>query len=215
MKKSFLYLFLFVLPFFSLAEQKAIPGQNPQIKSAESALEKLMDKYPALSFQLKIKQEIYLSIIKTNLSSKGVLNVKDDKFLLDLKGNPSSITLFDGSFLWHQADKKEKVVFKLKNLMQFQILTNFFNAKSFFENFQIQDFQKKGQVALYHLKPKQNMKNLKAVFMKAGGFILEIRLTWKDSNNWQKYTLSKPVQKDFEQEMFQFSTAGFQVMDQF
>ena len=214
--KKTLLLFLVVSPFISLGEgENNLSKAKPQIKQGEKALEKLLKKYQNSAFQVKIKQEVYLSVIKTNLISEGFLNIKDQKFRLDLKGNPSSLTVFDGSFLWHQADKKEKVVFKLKDPMQFQILTNFFNVESFFKNFQIKEFHKKAQFEFYHLKPKQEMKGFGEIFMKAGGFILEIRLVWKDLNNWQKYKLSKPLQKDFPAEMFKFSTRGFQVMDQF
>ncbi|MCZ0933002.1 MAG: outer membrane lipoprotein carrier protein LolA, partial [Oligoflexia bacterium] len=202
--------------FISLGKGKASFSEtDSQIKQGEKALEKLLEKYQSSSFQVKIKQEVFLSVIKTNLISEGFLNIKGQKFRLDLKGKPSSLTVFDGSFLWHQADKKEKAVFKLKDPLQFQILTNFFNRKSFFKNFQIKEFHKKGSFELYHLQPKQEMKGLGEIFMKAGGFILEIRLIWKDLNNWQKYKLSKPSQKDFLPEMFEFPSDGFQVLDQF
>ena len=210
MQKIFI-LFLFVSPWVSLGDKKDLSEANPQSKG-ERALRKLLKKYENSSFQVRVKQEVYLSVIKTNLSSEGFLNVKNQKFLLDLKGNPSSLTVFDGSFLWYQADKKEKLVFKLKDPMQFQILTNFFNTKSFLENFQIKEFHKKSQLEVYHLKPKQEMKGLEGIFIKARGFILEIRLVWKDLNNWQKYKLSQPVRKDFPQERFKFSTIGFQVI---
>ena len=214
MQKVFI-LFLFLFPCVSLTEEKAVSAEtSQQIKQAETALKKILKQYQKASFQLKIKQEVYLSIIKTNLISEGLLNIKGQKFVLDLKGNPSSLTLFDGSFLWYQADKKEKVVFKLKDPMQFQILTNFFTIESFFENFQIKSFQRKNQFTFYHLEPKQEMKDLKEIFMKAGGFILEVRLTWKELNNWQKYTFSKPFQKNLSEKVFQFPSTGFQVMDQ-
>ena len=215
MLKSWL-IFLFVFSFFSFAEENILETKKTaEIKEGEKALKKLLEKYQSESFQLKIKQEVYLSLIKTNLISEGFLKVKAEKFILDLKGNPSSLTQFDGSFLWHQADKKEKIVFKLKNPMQFQILTNFFNSASFFKNFQIKDFKRKNKFMYYHLKPKQNIKDLKEIFIKAGDFILEIRLVWENLNSWQKYTLSKPSQEAFSDKIFQFPIGGFQVMDQF
>ena len=215
MQKVFL-IFLFLSPFISLGEGPvSFPKIDSQIKQGEKVLEKLLKTYQIASFQLKIRQEVFLSIIKTNLISEGVLNIKNQKFRMDLRGRPSSVTVFDGSFLWHQADRKEKTVFKLKDPLQFQILTNFFNAKNFFKNFQIKAFHKKGSFTLYHLQPKQEMKGLGEIFMKANDFILEIRLIWKDLNNWQKYKLSRPLQQDFSPEMFQFSSGGFQVLDQF
>ena len=79
----------------------------------------------------------------------------------------------------------------------------------------MKDFQRKKQFNLYHLQAKTELKNLADIFMKADDFILEIRLTWKDLNNWQKYQLSNPVKKDFPAELFQFQTSGFQVVDRF
>ena len=209
--------FLFILSSICLGKGADLSSElELRLKQGEENLKKLLLKYQNSGLQIEIKQEVYLSVIKTNLIGRGLLNIQAQKFYLDLKGNPSSLTVFDGSFLWHQADKKEKTVFKMKDPMQFQILTNFFNAESFFKNFQIKDFQKKEQVELYHLKSKQKIKALKNVFVKVkGGFMSEIRLTWEDLSNWQKYSLSKPLRKDFPTEMFQFSGAGFQVIDHF
>ena len=213
MQRFFLCFLLLFSPCFSLGAENRTLQNLSQVKAGEKALEKLLKKYDKTSFQIKVKQEVFLSLIKTNLISEGVLNVKGQKFRLSLKGKPSSLTVFDGSFLWYQADTKEKVVFKLKDPMPFQILTAFFNKTSFLKAFQIKEFQKKGPFNFYHLQPQQEMKGLEGVFIKSADFILEIRLVWKDLKNWQRYKLSKPYKTDFSEEMFQFSVVDFQVID--
>ena len=213
--KEILCVLLFICPFVS--QGVGLSDSAPvdlKVKTGKKSLEKLIQKYQSPSFQMRIKQDIFLSIIKTSLSSEGFLFIKHPKFRLDLKGKPSSLTVFDGSFLWHQADKKEKLVFKIKQPMQFQILTNFFNLKSFFDNFQINKYYKKDSFEFYNLQPKKDLHGLKEIFMKAGTFIVEIRLIWKDLNSWQKYTFSPPIKKDLPLETFKFSSTGFQIMDQ-
>ncbi|MDE0092681.1 MAG: outer membrane lipoprotein carrier protein LolA [Oligoflexia bacterium] len=211
-------LFLFIFPFVSLGETKGKAQAleiRSHIKQGSAALKKTLEKYQLSSFQIQVSQEVFLSVIKTNWVSKGFLSVKNQKFRLDLEGKPSSLTVFDGHFLWYQADKRERLVFKLKNPLGFQILTNFFSWKDFFNNFQIKEFQKKDQFEFYRLQPKIEIKDLKEIFMKVDGFILEIRLIWQNLNNWQKYNFSPPAQKDFPVETFQFPVSGFQVKDQF
>ena len=168
MSKFLLSFCLSIFSFVCLGEGAGRSSElELRVKQGKETLKKLLLKYQNSGLQIEIKQEVYLSVIKTNLISRGLLNIQAQKFYLDLKGNPSSLTVYDGSFLWHQADKKEKTVFKLKNPMQFQILTNVFNAESFFKNFQIKDFQKKGQVELYHLKSKQKNKSFEVSFYKS------------------------------------------------
>ena len=213
MKISFFIIFL-AYSILAQAEVKTPAVEKKEsVKQGELALKKLLEKYPLSAFQVKISQEVFLAVIKTNLISNGFLSVKDQKFRLELEGKPSSLTVFDGRFLWHQVDKKEKVVFKLQDPLQFQILTNFFNQEEFFRNFQIKEFQKKDRYKLYHLQAKKEMKGLEKIFMKADNFILEIRVVWKNLNNWQKYKLSPPIQKNFPAKIFDFSVEGFQIVD--
>ena len=210
--KTRFFIFFLLYSVLCQAETKTTPLEK-RIKQGELALKKLLEKYPQSSFQVKIHQEVFLSVIKTNLSSNGFLSVKNQKFRLELSGKPSSLTVFDGQFLWHQADKKEKVVFKLENPLQFQILTIFFNPKELYKSFQLKRFHKKNRYNLYELSVQKEMQGLEKVFIKADKFILEIRLIWKDLNNWQKYKLSPPIQKKFSEDFFKFPVKGFQVVN--
>ena len=213
MKTCFFTVFL-ACSVLGFVEVKAeFVEEKARIKQGKLALKRLLEKYPLSSFQVKISQEVFLAVIKTNLISKGFLSVKNQKFRLDLKGKPSSLTVFDGQFLWHQADKTERVVFKIKDPLQFQILTIFFNQKELFENFQLKEFHKKDRYELYHLQAKREMEGLEKIFIKADKFILEIRVVWKSLSNWQKYKLSQPVQKNLSAETFKFPSEGFKIVD--
>lgn len=153
-----------------------------------------------------------MSVIKTRVKSHGMLNIKAEKFHLNLQGEPSSLMLFDGNILWYQADTSEKVVFQLKSPSHIQILTSFFDEKRFFELFFIKQAKKTNQDYVFQLQPKKKIKGLSDIFVKAGSHISEIRLIWKELNNWQKYKFSKPMGKELPDKLFQFSTSGFQVI---
>ena len=162
--------------------------------------------------QIKIEQEIFLSAIKTRLKSHGLLNIKGEKFYLKLKGQPSSVMLFDGDILWYQADNSEKVVFQVKKPSHIQILTSFFDEKRFFELFFIKQSKKTNQDYVFQLQPKKEIEGLSDIFVKVRSHVSELRLIWKELNNWQKYEFSKPLAKELPDKLFQFSTSGFQVI---
>ena len=192
--------------------KKNTQRKRSKSSAGEKELKKILKNYHLKPIQIKIKQEVFLAIIKTNLKSEGFLSLQANKFKLELKGRPSSLSLFDGNFLWHQADRGEKVVFKLKNPPKFQVLTNFFNRTDFFKYWAIKKFLRKKPYYFFQLQPKNHTGALNEVFIKADTYILELRLTWKDLNNWQKYTLSKPVEKSFPKSFFQFTSKDFQII---
>lgn len=184
----------------------------PEYQKAVRTLQKLFKKYRLKGMQIKVEQEVFLSGVQSTIKSRGILNVQGEKFLLQLKGRPSSLLLFDGQFLWYQADTSEKTVFQLKQPSRIQILAGFFNEDSFFKSFQIIKAQKTGHSHIFQIQPRTKIEGLSEVFMKAAAYISELRLIWKDLDNWQKYKFSKPVDKKFTEEMFQFTPSGFQVI---
>ena len=195
--------------------EKNTQRKNPNSLTGEKELKKILKKYHLKSAQIRIKQEIFLTVIKTNLKSEGFLSFKANKFKLKLKGNPSSLSLFDGNFFWHQADRAEKVVFKLKNQPGFQFLAIFFNEKDFFKHWAVKKFQRKKSHYFFQLQPKKPEEALSTIFVKATTHIWELRLIWKDLNNWQKYTLSRPIEKSFPKKFFQFPSKDFQIITKF
>lgn len=211
-----LILFFFCFCFLSKAEQKAITlfdaVSDSKNQKAMVVLKQTLESYHLKTMQIKVEQEIFLSAITTSMKSHGILNIKGEKFQLELKGNPSSLMLFDGEFLWYQADKSEKTVFQLKNYPQMQILTSFFSKKDFFDMFYIKKARQQNQEYVFQLLPKKSINGLVEIFMKAGTHISEVRLVWKELNNWQKYKFSKPVHREFPDKYFQFSSSGFQVI---
>ena len=184
-------------------------SKNP----ASHFLKKSLQNYTVESFEIPIKQETFLSIIKTSLKSEGSLFVSKEKFRLELKGNPSSLSVFDGKNLWYQPDKKEKLVFKLKQ--SFQNLNRFFNYEDLLKNFEIKDFKNQKTSHIYQLQPKKNSV-LESVYLKTDTkSIREIRLRWKNANNWQRYYLSPPLIKkqNKEDKLFVFPSAGFKIIE--
>ena len=215
-----LFLLLFSLFAVSAPSSKSATNQNELARraghisnsAASLALKKVMNNYQSTTLQINIEQEIFLSAIQTNIKSQGQLHSQGEKFHLKLEGQPSSVMIFDGKFLWYQADAREKVVFQLTNPSDIQILTRFFDEKFFFQNFHIQKARKVNQEYVLQLSPKKKLAGLSEVFMKFGLYISELRIVWKELDNWQKYKFSKPKNKSFPDKHFQFSISGFQVI---
>ena len=131
---------------------------------------------------------------------------------MELKGNPSALLLFDGEFLWYQADTGEKIVFRLKEHPQIQLLTGFFSEKKFFKSFYTKKTRRQKQDYILQLGLKKELEGLSELFIKVSSYISEVRLIWKDLNNWQKYKFSKPSYKEFPDKHFQFNPTGFKVI---
>ena len=212
----FCFLFISCFCFISQATQKTKapikPLSSSKNQKAQLILKQALNNYHLKTLQIKIKQEIFLPAIKISMKSQGTLSLKGEKFHLSLKGNPSSLILFDGKFLWYQADTSEKVVFKLKDFPPIQILTNLFNAQKFFEHFHIEQAKKKSSSYIFQLLTNEKIEGLSEVFIKVHSHIAELRLIWQGLENWQKYTFSKPLSKKLPDSYFQFSTSGFQVI---
>ncbi|MBC6414815.1 MAG: outer membrane lipoprotein carrier protein LolA [Bdellovibrionales bacterium] len=207
-------IFLFSL-FFSFQVNSEEKLKDKNLVQAHQNLEKIFQNYQSPSLAIPIQQDIFLSMLKTDLTSQGFLFLNPEKFRLELNGKPSSLVIFDGSFLWYQPDLKEKVVFKLKNPIEIQMLNSFFLKNLFFKKFEIVDFRKNSKHFFYQLKPKQQINNLKDIFMKTNKkTILEIQIRWKDLNTWQKYTLSKPLVRKIPERFFNWViTTNFRVLE--
>ena len=188
------------------------PTSDLNNQEAQSILKQALENYHLKTMQIKIEQEIFLSAITTSMKSHGVLDIKGEIFHLQLNGSPSSVMLFDGHFLWYQADTSEKTVFQFKEHPQMQILTGLFSTTNFFKVFYIKRFQKENQEYIFQLSTKKEIAGLSEIFMKVDTYILEVRLIWKELNNWQKYKFSKPIYKKFPDKHFQFPSSGFQVI---
>ena len=148
-----LILCLFLLTYSSLFPSKANqkkgrpPAPRTQLANQKAllALKQVLKNYHFKSIQIKVEQEIFLFAIETSVTSQGVLSLKKGKFHLQLYGSPASIMIFDGKFLWYQADTSENIVFCLKEHPQIQILRGLFFEESFFNTFSIQDIQESVQ----------------------------------------------------------------------
>ena len=211
---NLLCVFCFFLPGFIFASPVQIKSQNPLSadQSARLFLKQALKNYRLKSVQIAVHQEIFLSPIKMKIKSQGFLDIHEKKFRLDLSGQSSSLILFDGQWLWYQPDKSEKAVFKLKNPPSIQMISHFFDESLFFKSFQIKKAIKKGKNYIFQGQPVQQIEGWDEMFIKAGAYISEIRITQKELNNWHKYKFSKPVYKKFSDKHFQFPSAGFQLI---
>ena len=207
MKRYFLILFVTVLSVSCFASQK-------DLSQAQDNLAKILENYQMESLLIPVKQDIFVSILKTNLSSEGLLFFKGNQFRLDLKGNPSSLSLYDGSFFWHQPDLKEKLVFQVKKPSEVQNINTFFNKDLLLEKFDLVDVSSMKGISYYHFRFKKKKPGLEKLLIKTNQkWILEIRLTWEDLNTWQKYTLSKPVKKENPDALFKWVNTDHRIIE--
>jgi len=180
---------------------------------AEKSLKQTFENYKADSFLIPIKQYLFLSVLKTNLSSEGKLFLKGERFRLELKGNPSSLSLFDGRFFWHQADLKEKLVFQLEKPSEIQKISSFFDFQTLLELFEMTGFSSRKSFKTYTFKPKKKIQGLKELVIKTDqNFLSEMRFIWEDLNTWQKYTLSKPLIKNIPDSFFVWTHKDYRIL---
>ena len=194
----------------ALSDGESEKNPNPHGK-ARLTLQKALKAYTGPA-QIRLEQEIFLSSLKTSVKSQGLLKLKAGKFYMSLKGDPSSLMLFDGLTLWYQADTEENTVFKLPKSHPARILTGLLSAGRFFELFRIRESQKSGKEYVARLEAMRPIEGLNGIFMKIGSYISEIRLVWEDLDNWQKYSLSAPVKADLPEKHFRFDAKGFRVI---
>ena len=199
-------------PLVTLFLGFSVKSQNPEQnkETAQMVLKQALKGYEKV--EIKIFQETFLSHLKESIKNDGFLKKKNQKFRLELSGSPSSLIVFDGQILWYQADVREKVIFQFEEHPQILLLSGLFSEKNFFEIFEIKNFKKTKNLYVFHLIPKQEVPELKEIFIKLTHFISEIRIIWKNLNNWQKLRLSKPYYRDFPNETFQMNKENFQIL---
>ena len=194
----------------SQAESQA---QGEALSEAVKTLKKLLENYQADSLIIPVKQDIFLSLLKTNLTSEGNLFLKGEKFRLDLKGRPSSFSLFDGSVFWYQPDLNEKLVFQMDKPSEIQKMSSLFEINSLLEVFELSHFSARKLSNRYHFRLRKKRQGLKELVIKSDkSFIVEMRLIWEDLNTWQKYSFSKPVIKNLPDSYFIWSKKDHRVL---
>lgn len=207
MKTGLFYILLLLIFEPSLAQ-----SQKQLQKKAKHHLQNVFKKYKFQSMKIALTQEVFLESLQESIKTKGVLNKKNHKFQLKLQGNPGSLLLFDGTFLWYQADLTENIVFQLQDSKHMTLVNDLFYEKSFFQTFKIHKVKNIKNIYVLHLVPKKNIPALKDLFIKVGSHILEIRLVWDNTKDWQKISFKKPQKLAFAKNYFTFSTKNFQIM---
>ncbi len=210
---SFKFLFLGVFLFSNLSFSKTSDFKQTKERSL-SFLKKALNKYQSQSIYFKIEKQLFLPEIEETIKEVGDFYIEKQKFRLSINGNPSYLMVFNGEYLWYQSDRKEKIVFKLKDHPQIDLFFRLFDSTRFFEYFSIQKFEKRNKgVYFFHLKTKKNIEGIKKIFMEVGNYIQEIKIVWDDVGQWQRYKFLNPwVKKSFPKSKFQFSEKNFEVI---
>ncbi len=213
LKQKSLFLVSILFLFSNLSFSKELKS-NKEKEKALSFLKKTLNKYQSQSIHFKIEKHLFLPSLEENIKESGNFYIEKQKFRLEIKGDPSYFMVFNGKYLWYQPDIKEKIVFKLKDHPQIHLFFRLFDPHSFFKYFSILKIsQKSEKVYLFQLKAKQNKEGIKEIFMEVGNYIQEIKVTWNDLGQWQKYKFFNPwFRKSFSKSKFQFFERNFEVI---
>ncbi|MGI9548790.1 MAG: LolA family protein [Bdellovibrionales bacterium] len=178
-------------------------------------LKKVLNKYQVQSIHFKLEKELFLPSLEEIIKEKGDFYIQKKNFRFQMNGSPSYLMIFDGNQLWYQPDTKEKIVFKLKDHPQIYFLFDLFDPQGFLQSFSIEKFSKKHASSYaFHLRPIKPIEDLEEVFIEVEKYIKEIKVTWKDLGQWQKYRFLNPwVKKSFPSSRFQFSSKNFEILE--
>lgn len=206
------YIFIIFLSFSFLSFSQ-VENQKDHAE-ARVFLKKVLSKYQNKNIYFKIRKEFSLPVINTIIKERGSFFISDNKFKIAMKGESNYLMVFDGQYLWYQADLKEKIVFKLKDHPDIYLLFSLFNSEQFFKYFKIEKAVKKG-ARLYHfeLSSKGQISDLKSMSLIVGSYIQESKMIWNDLDQWQKYKFLNPWEKKyFSKSTFEFQSQGFEVI---
>ena len=185
-------------------------------QKALNHLRTVLKKYYNRSIYMKMKKEMYIAAIEKKTSEKGELHFQKGKFRISMNSQPAYLTVFDGSHLWYQSDRSEKIVLKFAVHSQIELFSALFDYQSFFKIFSVDtfSFQKNPRRYFYVLTPKKAMGDISKVILSCGKNINGVKMFWEDLGNWQYYIFSNPwFKKSFSDSLFVFNAKGFEILE--
>ena len=187
-----------------------------QNKKAFKHLQFILRKYRNQNVYIKITKKTHIAVLQKQTSENGDLYLeKNGKFRISINSQPAPLLVFDGSYLWYQPDREEKLVLKFDSHPQISLFSSLFNYEKFFDSFSaIPVHQKKINYHAYILEPKKNMKPISKMILSCGKYINGVKILWEGSGDWQYYIFSKTwFRKHFPENLFIFNTQGFEIME--
>lgn len=214
MKLKWFVFFILILSSLESWPKQNKPKTSAQKEKAIVFLKKVLSQYKNQNIHFKIEKQVFLPSIDHWIKEKGNFYLGNQKFFLQMKGEPSYFMLFDGNHLWYQPDLNEKIVFKFSEHPQLNLFFGLFDSKKFFEYFIIHDFEKRGyKYYVFHLKAQNKLKGIKEIFITVRNHIEESRVIWSDLNQRQRYKFLNPwVKKAFANSRFQFETQDVEIV---
>ena len=189
-------------------------GISLQDQKAFSHLKTVLRRYKNRNLYMKITKETYIAAIGKKTVEQGDLYLeKSRKFRFTINSHPSSLMIFDGSHLWYQPDRGEKVVLKFKTHPQIELFSSLFEYEKFFEFFSVTSVKKERQY-FYILKPKQVVNTVENMILSCGKNINGVKVLWEGLGNWQYYIFSNLwFRQKLSKSLFVFNAQGFEILE--
>ena len=187
-----------------------------QDKKAFKYLQFILSKYRKQNVYIKITKKTHIDAIKRQTTEEGDLYLeKSGKFRIAINSQPASLLLFDGSFLWYQPDREEKLVLKFDSHPQINLFSSLFNYEKLFNLFSVVSIrQKKTNHYAYILEPKEKIKPVSKIILSCGKNINGVKILWEGLGDWQYYIFSNIwFRKYLSKNLFVFNTKNFEVLD--
>ena len=204
-------------------DHKIPPDQNKKTtemkqaanQKALSHLQMVLQKYQSKNIYMKVTKTSHIAAIGKQTSETGDLYLRSGRFRLSIQGEPASLMIFDGSFLWYQPDRAEKVVLKFKNHPQIGLFASLFDYKSFFKFFLVTPMKlKRKNHYIYVLELKNPTDAISKMILSCGKNINAVKILWQELGNWQSYVFSKLwFRKHMLKNLFVFNTKDFEVVE--
>ena len=187
-----------------------------QDEKAIKYLKTVLRRYKNRNLYMKITKKNKIAALNKETVEEGSLYwERTGKFRIAVGSQPASLLIFDGSFLWYQPDREEKLVLKFKAHPQIELFSSLFDHERFFNFFSVFSVRQKqkGHYS-YILSPKEDKGTISKIILSCGKNINGLKILWQDLGNWQHYAFSKLwFRKQLSGSLFVFNIAGFEVLE--
>lgn len=199
------YILLFFAAFFCEAKKDV----------SLDHLKQVLKKYKNQNVLMKIDKNLYIPSLNQTIKETGLFYLSKYKFRLQIQSPSESLIVFDGSYLWNQADLEKEVVLKSQaNHSYFYLFSHIFSAEHFFKTFKVISSHKKGDLSVYHIEPIKKKVEIQKIILTIGGHVQKLDVIWSDLNNSQSYRFHKVLfQKYMSPSLFKFKTKYFKVIE--
>ena len=210
---------LFFMVLLMAGKPHAESSQKDPLKrvSAKERLQRLksvLETYHKRNIYIRMDIFSKIKVLNQRTRKSGYFYIQDHKFRLKTDSKPSSLSLFDGSYLWHQPNLDEKMVFKLENHPFIKSLPNLFHKDRFFKIFKVLSSAKLGDFYLFQIQPLSKISEIDRIHLTVSKKqIQRFEIFWSGLESSEEYIVTQQwFKKSFSRSLFEFSGRGFEIL---